>query len=63
MNIEVLINTSKIKTNLKHHFHVRAGKKEKIKFDFIYMNMNGHGLPCQSRKKGKDKGFMALREH
>ena len=35
--------------------HVEVGKKEKIKFDFIYIHINGHRLLCRSRKKGKDE--------
>ena len=36
-------------------FYVQVGKKEKKKFDSIYMDINGHALPCRSRKKGKEK--------
>ena len=35
--------------------YVQVGKKEKKKFDFIYIDINGGGLLCPSRKKGKEK--------
>ena len=34
-------------------FYVEIGKKEKKKFDS--MDINGHALPCRSRKKGIEK--------
>ena len=42
-------------SSVRFHFHVQVGKKEKKKFDFIYMDINGGALLCRSRKKGKEK--------
>ena len=41
-------------------FYVEIGKKEKKKFDFIYMDINGHRLLCRNRKKGKEKDLLHL---
>ena len=36
-------------------FYVEVGKKEKKNSRSIYIDINGGGLLCPSRKKGKEK--------